>query len=420
LSLGAAVASAAVLLFSGLSVSGASSPHQLSLAGQESALGPWADRGPVDVPDGKWYDATTGTVRDDALEVDAALLAKSAAISHDEAVARLGAQQRMDSVLEEAQSLYPELVGIRWVDGHVVAQFKGEAPKGALELLATAGAKIDYELVRYSANELERLQADLGEVLEGMGVTDYAVGIAPIGQRIIASVSTATKSSSSDGAPISKQSISAALPARLADANVDIQVVDVPVTQPTTTYGGTDGRINTSFICTNGFTVIGPATGVAADGHCHSLNSYYDWVTGIFHTMVLADSHEGAWGDFAWYTTNGTEVDDFYADELGNRRDVTGTRATVSMGDEYIWFGRRTNNNWLSWVEFPLQNTSGPQRLACLHDHSAMTGDSGGPVYLGQVAAGFVYGYIWLDGAYRDCFSRAAYIDNAMGVFIQH
>lgn len=420
LSLGAAIASAALLLLSGLSVSGATAPSQPWPAGPEPELLARAGGGPVDLPDGTWYDASAGTVRSDALEMDAEPLAKREGISVDAATARLRAQERMDEILVEAQNLYPELGGIRWVDGRVVAQFKGEAPKRALELLSTAGAEVEYELVRYSTSELGQLLADLAKALETMGVADYVVALDPVGQRIIASVSSANGARLSDGAALSVQSISAALPSQLADANVDVQVVDGPVAQATTTYGGTEARVGTTFICTNGFTVSnGVSDGVATAAHCgDGLNSYRDWVTGITHSMTYKTGHLGQWGDFEWFTTTGTEVDDFYT-EGGNRRDVTGVKITMDKGAELLWYGRSTKNDWLSWVEYPRVDTSGPDRLSCLYHYHVVDGDSGGPVYINNTAAGFVWGWVLIDGARRDCFSQARYIDDALGLGIK-
>jgi hypothetical protein len=48
--------------------------------------------GPIDVPDGMWWDATTGTLRSDVLETDAELMAKTEGLAVDEAVSRLRAQ----------------------------------------------------------------------------------------------------------------------------------------------------------------------------------------------------------------------------------------------------------------------------------------------------------------------------------------
>jgi streptogrisin C len=142
-------------------------------------------------------------------------------------------------------------------------------------------------------------------------------------------------------------------------------------------------------------------------------------VTGITHTMTYQTGHVGTWGDFEWFTTSGTEVDDFYRNEAGSRQDVTSVRTPVSQGDELLWFGRASKNDWLGWVEFAVVNTSGPQKLACNHGYQVVGGDSGGPVYLYGQAIGFVWGWVLIDGARRDCFSRAHYIDDAIGVSIK-
>jgi hypothetical protein len=376
------------------------------------------DKAPADVPDGMWYDPTTGTLRSDALEFDAAVVARDRGIGTDEALARLSAQQRMDKVVVEAQDLYPELVGVRWLDGKVVAQFDGQPPRAALELLSTAGADVDFELVKYSTGELGQLQQQLVDVLKGAGLTDFAVAVDPVNQRIIGSVSTANGARMPDGAAISKHSLWATLPSELAAANVDLQVVAQPVHGATTTYGGADARIGSTFDCTTAFTVAsGSNLGVATDGHCHGVNSYRDWVTGITHTMTFQTSHEGAWGDFEWLTTSGAEVDDFYADEQGSRRDVTGV-TTVGHGASVLWYGRVSNNNWSGTNWWLNVSTSGPKSLDCMTGYHVQPGDSGGPVYVGGAAAGQIYGWIFIDGSRRDCFSQARYIDEALGVQI--
>jgi hypothetical protein len=419
--LGAAIVGAALLWPSGLSVSGASARDRAPVADGEGALLQAAGRGPVDLPDGTWYDASTGTVRTDALEEDATALGTAQGISLDQALALLRAQERMETVLVEAQNLYPELVGIRWVDGRVVAQFNGEAPQGAQDLLSSAGAQVAYESVGHSARDLQQFETDLAKALETMGIANYVVSIDPSGQRIIASVSRANGARLADGSIISVQSIWSRLPSQLAEANVDVQVADGPVAQATTTYGGTEARVGTSFICTNGFTVSsGIADGIATAGHCGSgLNSYRDWVTGITHTMTFqAMHHDGPWGDFEWFTTNGTEVDDFYT-QGGSRRDVTGVKVTMNQGDGLSWYGRSTQTDWSSSVQYPDVDTSGPKNLACLYDYHVVGGDSGGPVYINGLAAGFVWGWVLIDGARRDCFSQARYIDDALGLGIK-
>ena len=49
----------------------------------------------------------------------------------------------------------------------------------------------------------------------------------------------------------------------------------------------------------------------------------------------------------------------------------------------------------------------------------AVGGDSGGPVYVGNTAAGYMTAVVNIGGVKRMCFSEAAYIDDAMGVSIK-
>ena len=351
--------------------------------------------------------------------MDARLVANGRGIEVDEAAARLKTRLRLDEIQEQAQRLYPELVAIRWEQGRAVAQFEGRAPEGALDLLRGSGAEVASEVVVSSRSELHRQQVEVGNSLTAMGVTDWAVAIDPAGERIVASVGIANGARMADGKAISEQSILANLPADLSAANVDVQVVNGPVSHATTTYGGTDARIGGAFQCTNAFTVTGP--GIVTAGHCgNAINSYRDWVTGIIHTATFQSSHHnGPFGDWEWFTTTGTEVDDFYSDELGNRRDVASVAGAATKGADVVWFGRKTKNNWISWVEYPLVNTTGPDRLACMFHGRVDGGDSGGPVYIVSTAVGVMWGWINIDGAKRDCYSQATYSDDAMGVFIK-
>lgn len=52
-------------------------------------------------------------------------------------------------------------------------------------------------------------------------------------------------------------------------------------------------------------------------------------------------------------------------------------------------------------------------------DPASGLGDSGGPVFVGGTAAGFIHGGPPIDGQVRMCFSQARYIDDAIGVSIK-
>jgi hypothetical protein len=210
------------------------------------------------------------------------------------------------------------------------------------------------------------------------------------------------------------------MPAEVVDASLDLQMASDAVIGPTTTYGGADARIGTSFVCTTGFTVTkNGTTGVSTDGHCGSgLNSYRDFHTGITHSMTYQSGYQATWGDFEWLTTSGTEVDDFYVNDLGTLRDVSGID-NPALGTPFSYYGRASRASWPQTVAYTNVVTSGPEHLNCGSEYHVIGGDSGGPVYNGTLAEGLVYGWIVLDGFKRDCWSQARYIDDAIGVSIK-
>lgn len=277
--------------------------------------------------------------------------------------------------------------------------------------------KVRAEQVQYSRASVGALSGRLRDLLTSMGVGDFAVAFDPGGQRLIASINSV---GTPVGAQLTAASIAARLPGQFDAMRLDVQVGAGQVARSSSVYGGTDGG-NTSdaYWCTTAFTVTsGAANGIASDGHCGTMPRVRDWVTGEKHSMSLVRSHIGGWGDFEWLTTTGIEVDDFYADEAGSRRDVTGVTMRIDQGKVFSWFGRTSRNDWTGSVAYPWVSTSGPGNLACFGASHVIGGDSGGPVYVGGSAVGLVWGWVLIDGARRDCLSRADYIDDALGVSI--
>ena len=390
----------------------------LAGTGQESV---GADGAPADLPSGTLYDPLTKTIRNDGFEIDAALYAESEGIGIEEATVRLRHMERMNDILPRLQASYPEFVALRWEAGRAVAQFKETAPDGALDLLAESGAPVGHELVRYSNAELADLKQAVVTSLEEQGVPSFVVTTDPGSQRIVGTVSSVQGARTLSGASISRQSIYDAMPADVTEADVAIDVVDRQIQQPTAVLGGTDARIGTAFECTIGFSVIsGTPNGVATDGHCtDDVNSYRNPFNGDVYVMNFKKLHIGAWGDFMWLTTGGSEVDDFYANEQGQIRDVTSTKPTFSLGEPLIWFGSVSNNNFASTVFDTDVDTSGPKNLVCLAEGGVQRGDSGGPVYWNGVAAGLVWGWVEINNLRRTCLSQTRYIFDAVGASIK-
>jgi streptogrisin B len=371
---------------------------------------------PQDVPDGMWYDPETRQVRTDAIAIDAAAIAKRTGLPVDKVLASLEAQLQMDELLAAVQSRFPDtFVGLYWDDEmQAVAQFKGQAPAEALRILGASGVGVRAELVTYSASELDALRDNVERSLEKQGLREWVVALDSRNQLVLVTIG--------EGAGTDSNAIASELREAFAAAPVVIDSVDGPVTKDWNTYGGGVVRSATN-LCTAGFTVkSGSTNGVATAGHCGSgLNLYVDPFPNpdVSHTMTYKNGVVGYWGDFEWFTTSGTEFDDFYLPN-GARRDVSGVKNTFAIGDSLNWWGWATFPNlWVDTVAFLNVSWGGVSHMNCTTGLGGDVGDSGGPFFVGNTAAGFMKGAAVINGAWRTCFSQARYIDDAIGVSIK-
>lgn len=407
----------AALLAIGLTVPAAAAMPD-SVQGQRAGLGAFVSNPPEDVPDGSWYDPATRRLRADALAIDAADWAKRTGLPVDAVLASLEAQLRMDELLPVVESRFPDaFVGLYWNEEmQAVAQFKGQAAAEALRLLRTSGVGVRAELVKYSASELDSVGDRVVRALEDSGLKEWTAAIDERNQVVLVTIG---KDPAADSTTIAND-----LREAFGSAPVEIETVDGPVTMEWNTYGGgAVGTLGIGYTCTAGFTVqSGSTNGVATAGHCGpGLNSYVDWFPNpdVVHTMTYQSGMVGYWGDFEWFTTNGTEFDDFYLPN-GTRRDVSGVKNTFAKGDTLYWWGWATYPTlWVDTVEFPNVTAGGVGHLACTKVLGGTFGDSGGPVFIGNTAAGFVFGAALIDGIWRTCHSQARYIDDAIGVSIK-
>jgi hypothetical protein len=371
--------------------------------------------GPDDVPDGMWYDPSTAQLRDDALAVDAACLAERSGMDIDRALVSLQAQQSMDSLLAEVQAQYPDVfVGVYWdEDLRAVAQFIDRVPEDAVRILETSGVEVTAELAKYSGSGLDSLMDDVISSLDASGAPDFSVAVDPRSQTVFVTIGATA------GDP-SPTTIASQLRAQYRESPVAIDVVAGPAMKPWAAYGG--GRVyNSTLSCTAGFTVVkaGTGNGIATAGHCGSpLTTYRDEFTGLVHQLTFKAKHTGGYGDFEWFMTNGTEYDDFYLTS-GTLRDVCCVKSSFSRGNVLYWWGWATwPTTWTSTVEYTRVYAGGIDNLVCMLGVGGDQGDSGGPVYTGNTAAGFTFGAVYLNGAWRSCFSQARYIDEALLAYL--
>jgi len=169
--------------------------------------------------------------------------------------------------------------------------------------------------------------------------------------------------------------------------------------------------------CTSGFTVN--QNGVLTAGHCNGNNgNYYEPAGGAVYPITHVGEHMGTWGDFQWHTTTHAEYDDFYVDNT-LLRDVSSVQpvAGIVVGATYCRYGRTTGLQCDTVYKTSTTRYEGwtlIKKLVKMDHDEAEGGDSGGPWFIGSVAAGIHSG----ETSNKDQWSKAGYVDEALGVLI--
>lgn len=175
-------------------------------------------------------------------------------------------------------------------------------------------------------------------------------------------------------------------------------------------------------LCTGGFNVRkGSVRGVSTAWHCDPPFTYENRDGGHEYSATQRGSHIGEWGDLRWFSTAGSETDDFYWKWGHHRRDVSSVRHSVE-GEELCRFGMKTGRKcgdhvYKKGVDKTVRGHS-VNRLTAMHRENAEKGDSGGPWYWGTTAIGVHQGEKWIAPFTRDIFSEAGRLDEALGVTV--
>jgi hypothetical protein len=135
--------------------------------------------------------------------------------------------------------------------------------------------------------------------------------------------------------------------------------------------------------------------------------------------MDWIDGHRGPYGDVQWHTTpTHDDIAEFYSSSSG-RRHVHGYIGTFHNGDYICKYGRfgGYDCSWIDDTSVSVTDEDGfrLERLVQADDNITVSGDSGGPWFLGNDAAGTTVGVItnfW--GTERSVFSAIGYADNAL------
>jgi streptogrisin C len=356
----------------------------------------------------------TGASPDDASNPDAEAIRDAQGWTRAQMAAYERSEVALDVVTERLSTDYPEaFVGSALADdpaGASTVYIKGPAPSDIRALADELGVTV----VDHQPRSRDELDAELGAVQEALmsaGFEQFVVSADIEHQAEITVVVTRPSGASLDTA---RKRIGSEIAPSFA-------VVDDPVVEPQGAFGGMRLQDDGAFLCTSGWTVRRIADGVrgvTGAGHCNpGLNQINHPGHGV-HPTFFRQEHIGQWGDVEWYTTNEVEGDDFYSDEFGNIRDVSGIepRANIAVNEIVCFYGRASNRRDCSLrVANPDVFCGWPQqKLVQMNGSVTLGGDSGGGWSVNFTAYGGHYGICFFNSS----FSVADLFDEALGVTV--
>lgn len=341
---------------------------------------------------------------------DISRLAKEKDMTIDEAINRYGWQESFSILVEETRTAFPDdFAGARIEsDGTAWIAFKGTAPARAVSRIGEFVPTLSVVENRgFTETELNsRLEtAHFAAIAQ-----DDIVANASSGYDIVTGViAVEIEPADLGGTPAQRAALESSLRERnpIAFEEVDLRIANQKVSgDDAVLYGGAPITG-----CTSGFAVIKSGVrGLSTAAHCDD-NQKYGSISLTFQTQ-----HKGYWGDVQWHTAPGHTIrDDFYYDGV-HTRDVAGVGIST-LGFTLYRYGKTTGLQ--SDTVYALNRCVWTTcHLTMMTHREAAGGDSGGPWYWGNAAYGIHQGRGWASWHYRDVFTEAKYVDDAIGVSI--
>ena len=362
---------------------------------------------------------------------DLTLIAESEGIGTDEAMDRVAWQNDFAMAATAVQEAHPESFAYAEITSEMPAvgsiSFVGSVPVDAYKLLTSVPAGVKVELIPGAELSAAAVDAAIIDVHHAVSATGLVGDVTTSYDHEAGLVRVAAQPKSEEDLTGQEQAIRAMLPESLPRYEI---VLDPQ-------FGGRDdvrkggGRLELSgegyLECTAGFNVIKPngTTGVATAGHCLNNLTHENGNGDPEVDLNFQEGHRGDWGDFQWHTSTEGESDNFFYN-WNSVRDVIAWSNPVD-GQTLCRFGQNTGATCSGVNDLSVCKTSdGTElcRLVRMNDDEAAGGDSGGPWYYGQTAYGYHQGSVGLGCGFLglfscDVWSRASYIDEALGVSVR-
>lgn len=379
---------------------------------------------------------------EEALQVDAELIAKAEGISVEHARAVLDHQERMDALQEKIHQLdpaayggavhapLPEISTTIYVKGRVSREARALVARElqatrdgvgqrAQHVLNMPGPRVQIATSEFSLRDMEDLSNRAVDGLHRAGLQDFSVGVDVRSRTIEIDLSDQDL----ERIRLTASEVLGTLDVK-PGAEVRVRVVRSAAIDPQHSYGGGQLTKYSTNWCTSGFVVeriSDGVDGVLTANHCVAgpLTKYKE-TNGNTYNIVYQGSSSALLGDAAWCTTSHFEYDDFFYAHW-SRRDVHSLKNHIYMdvGDLVCRYGRATGQSPTCPAIkqlFVAGNVNGTiyRNLIRTYPSGGQGGDSGGPWYVGGTAWGIHTGTHASSG--DSFFTSVSVVDGNMGV----
>jgi len=338
-------------------------------------------------------------------------------------------QLEVDKLIGVLRERYPEQYADAYsvgAGGSSVIMVKGDA---SLDLAALVGSYKDVVLVdglRFGRDELISMARGLwGAYNESGYVVTAQVSVRDQQVTIRAATSPLTEPIGIDAALARVEETAPAVVRGFSRSDIAFEIVPAEQLAVTETwaYGGDKLKNGVNLKCTSAFSVKRNGLnkwGILTAEHCTDITDYngYQHVGGNTHNTKRRFGHYGAFGDYMYRSTSGTERDDFYFNNT-QKADVASVMpfSQIGVGDWLCRYGRATGGlNKCAQVNNVLIMTSAGVGVTRTNSTGLDDGDSGGPWYFGSIAVGITHGYV--TATLDDTFSSVEIAEDILNVSV--
>lgn len=320
----------------------------------------------------------------------------------------------VQDVIASYSSDYSGAVFMDAPNGSCSLYFKGSVPAGVASLINLSGLSVNtYGGIGKNHVEWDQQVQALTDFLIGEEVVEYVVAFDSI-DNIEVTIGSGQSAPTLPNLLASDVTVTGGVQGSLIERHYIRVLGGSQMWKGTSTTG-----------CTSSWNVIQTNTmnnGFASAGHCDSPSVRTEKISDEpGTTKVVADYqavHMGAWGDFSWFDTDSWHPAEFFADE-DTVRPVTALKTWWFRNEIACLFGRSSGVRECSRIHRVAVNTHGHRELVAMRDRWSIGGDSGGGWSHGTQAIGVHLGLGKVDGAWRELFSKASRLDEALGVEIR-